>query len=204
MGKEITQRIEAWYADRYLREFDPSLCADLLYRLFYEEWGAHKQLHNEFEILGKLFFMSVGNLWRLNTLPKEYEDAIDRNYLLSDSGPFGNRQPVETSIEWIISRINRTHNENQVRKYSLVLLDAVLELFAVNCKRSQAEAILSAICDYMDCQPKGDPCSDDYFGWDGMTELSDSLKEIASNSGKTQYRVVKPGIYEVIPEKFKQ
>jgi len=93
---------------------------------------------------------------------------------------------------------------NQVRKYSLVLLEAILELFAANCKRSQAEAILSAICDYMDCQPKGEHSLHVDYCWYGLTELSDSLKEIASNSGMTQYRVVKPGFLEEIPEKIQQ
>ena len=130
----------------------------------------------------------------LNTDPEEYKDAIDRIFLHSDSGPFGNRQPVETAIEWIISRICRADDENQVKKYFLVLLDAVLVIFAVNCKRSQAEAILSAVCDYMETQPKREPWSESYFGMDGRTELCDSLKEIAANAGKTQYRVVKPNV----------
>jgi hypothetical protein len=158
----------------------------------------------EFETLGKLFFMSVGNLWKLNTPPEQYENAIEGFFGIGDSGPFGKRQPVDTAIEWIVSKIHCRDKEDQVREYSLVLLDAILELLAVNCKRSQAEAILSAICDYMDYHPKGEPCPDHYFCSYGMTELSESLEEIASNSGKKQYRVVKPGVWEELPEKAQE
>ena len=78
MSKELIQRIEAWHADRYLREFDSNVCSRQLYHLFYDEWGAHSLiLHMEFEILGKLFFMGIGNLWKLNTPPEQYENVVE-------------------------------------------------------------------------------------------------------------------------------
>jgi hypothetical protein len=37
-----------------------------------------------------------------------------------------------------------------------------------------------------------------------MTEISESLKEIANNAGKKQYRVVKSGVWEELPEKVQE
>ena len=204
MSIEITKRIEAWYADRCPREFDSLLYGNQLSRHFYEEWETPRSLQIEFGILGILFFTSIGNLWKLNTPPNEYEDSIDRIFLHSDSGPFGKRQPVEMAIEWIILKILSEEDECQVKKFSLVLLDAILDLFAVNCKRSQTEAILSAICDYMDRQPKGELYPDDEIDWHGDTELYDSLNEIARTSGVRQFRVKEPSILEEIPEKIQR
>ncbi len=56
----------------------------------------------------------------------------------------------------------------------------------------------------MDYHPKEEPCSDDFYSQYGTTELNESLEEIANNSGKKQYRVVKPGVWEELPEKVQE